>query len=776
MQHDIPISGRVAQPSAFVPEGADASWYLRWAKFMFGSWRDNRCMVSPTGYAFNSSETIETLRAYGRGMQRVEKYKGILDKEIKLEDGGKAGLLNISLRVPQVLPTYRERVIDRIMEARFEAAVMVIDEPSIKRKDLMFLRDKVAASPAGQSLIQGSGIAPSNITDNALMMNSEELDQYKALGGYQLGAEIALTEAVAATLDLCKFFPSVYRQGVEDLHDLGFCHFEIRHNPGDRMQSVEYVDPAYAIIPQSQYDDCRDISWGGYMRPTTLASIRMESGFEEDTMLRIAKAYGTKMNNARFGDAFVAESGSRSDFSAGNGATYDNFSAMTMTGYFACNVAESYISGIHASGSKIMNPVKPGTKISPESEAKGFRVVNSVTTNVYKFTWVVGTDFIYNFGIDNVIVRDGVPGAMKPMIPIVSVRTNKMSITEACIGVVDDIAVNVFKKRHIISKMPPAPNIQIDPGALENVTHLGNMRLMPQDILDIYAVRGILFATQQKDYEDSYPGQGSPPKVVTELPNTSLDQLRTIQVDLEMSMQQLMQITGTNEVADGQANATNVVSSAIEAYSTASNRALSWLYTANQSLQTGIYTQLAKRYQVIGSAGDMSIKWLPIGLDTVRVVLLNQEVALSDFIVVVKPGLDPLTKQALLNSVATYKQGQQISPADEMSVINMIARGHYKKAQFYLATAVNRKAKADMLMAQANTQAQASAQAEAGKAIEAAKAQTESMRINGEKELLAMEYQLKNDFEDKQVDRDIRRNSATTITNALTTQAVESAA
>ena len=770
----LPPQNSATQPSAIVPEVMDNAWFLQWAKWMYGRWRGNGCMVNYDGRPHNSEETIEQLRAYGRGRQDVRKYRQILDKEIKLDDNQSAMLLNISWRLPQVFPTYRERIIDRLMEMRYEPAVVAIDEPSIKKKDLMYLRDTIAASPGGRQMIQNAGITPTNITDNALVMDEIELEQYKALGGYQLAAEIALSEAVMATVDLCKLFPSVYRQTLEDLFDLGHAHMEIRHNPGDRMQSVEYIDPEYAVVPNSQYDDGRDITWGGYLRPTTIQAVRMESGFGEAQMAQIAKAYGTRMGNEKYagmGNGY----GERAQFSSG-GQVWDPFECMVFTGYFVASKVESHIVGVHDSGSRVMTPVKYGTQISEQSKKKGFSVNNAAIQCVYKFNWVIGTDIVYSCGEDSVVTRDGVPGAMKALIPIVTFRTSKMSVTESCLGVIDDIAINVFKKRHIISKMPPAPNIQVDPAALENVTHLGNMRLMPQDLLDIYTVRGILFATSAKDYDDSFPGQASPPRVITELPNTTLDQLRTIQIDLEMSMQQLMAITGTNEIADGLANPTNVVSGVADIASKASNRALSWLYTANESIQTNIYTQMSKRYQAIASKGEMSIKWLPIGLDTVRVVTLNPEVSLSDFMVMIKPGIDGLAKQALINSVTTYKQGGQISPADEMAVINMIARAQYKKAQFYLSTAVARKMKQDAMISQANSLAQAQAQGQAGVAVEQAKQQAEQMRINGEKELLTLEYQLKNNFADLDADRKIRIAAATKATDTLIQNATEVAA
>lgn len=767
-----PSSPASSRPSGMVPSEITDAWYRDWARYIYTMWKDGRCLVGPTGYQYAASETIATQRAYARGQQDIEKYRGILDKQVKLDDNSNARLLNISWRVPHILPVYRERIIDRIMEMRFEPSVIAIDEPSIAKKELMYFRDKLAATPEMQGLMQAAGQVPDNITANAMMMSQEELDQYRALGGYSLSAEIALVEATQATIDLCKFFPSIYRQVLGDLFDTGLSHVEIRHNPGDRMQIVDYIDPEFAIIPQSQYDDCRDVTWGGYLKQMSITAIRAESGFDEDTMLKIAKAYGPYMSNGGFSDN--SWYGKRERFAAGN-APYDRFSAMVMTAYFMASEAESFIAGIHASGSKVMDPVKPGTTLSPAAAGKGFSIVNSTKQNIYKVKWIVGTDFVYATGVNDVVTREGSPGNMMAQFPIVTYRTNQPSVVDACISVVDDLCINIYKKRHIISKMPPMPNIAVNVSALEQATSLGNMRLMPQDLIDVYTVRGVLFLAGDQDFGEPFQN-GTPPKPIIEMPNTALDQLRAIQIDLEMNMNELRAVTGANEISDGSGVKSGLLNGVADSFNQSSNRALSWLYTANESIQTQIYTQLAKRYQAVASTGDMKIKYLPIGADTVHIVNLSEDISLSDFMIIVKPGVDEMTKQALIASVSTYKQGQQISPADEMAVITMISRGQYRKAQFYLATAVTRKAKQDMLLAQSNAQAQAQAQGQVAVALEQEKQKTMQGEGAVKSELLKLEYELKNQFEEQQVGREIRKATGSGISGALVDQAVQPAA
>jgi len=340
---------------------------------------------------------------------------------------------------------------------------------------------------------------------------------------------------------------------------------------------------------------------------------------------------------------------------------------------------------------------------------------------------------------------------------------------------IDDLCINVFKKRHIISKMPPAPNIAVNVSALEQATSLGNMRLMPQDLIDIYTVKGVLFLAGDQDYGEPFQN-GSPPKPIVELPNTTLDQLRTIQIDLEMCMNQLRQTTGVNEIADGTSVKSGMLNGVTESYNQSANRALSWLYTANESVQTNVMLQLAKRYQVICGKGKFSVKHIPVGADTMQTITLLPEFSLCDFQVVVRPGIDEVAKQALLQSITTYKMNAQISPADEMAVVTFLARGQHRKAQFFLASAVARKAKMDAILAQQNASAQAQAQGQAGVMVEQAKQQSMAMKAELDSKTLQLEYQLKNDFADRDVPRQIQINASEQITGAAVGQVVQPAA
>lgn len=751
MAYDLPSLKFSGQPSSIAPPADDPKWYLDWGKFIMSQWWAGRCTTRP--YEHNGSpalglshseETIDTLRAYGRGSQDVRKYKMTLDKEIKSKQGITGGLMNISWRPPQVYTTMRERIIDKVLEFVYEPYVVAIDDSSVERKNLAFLRDKVAASPMGKSLTASTGVQPSNVSPAASEMSESDIDTLKALGGYNLATEIALTEAIMSTIDICAFNPTVRRQIIEDILDIGIGHAHIRHNAATKMQEIEYIDPANAIIPTTQYDDARDATWGGFLRPMSISALRAElracgSEYTEEDLLKIAKTYRSKMGNT---DAYASgQIGARDNY--GIGFVYDPMQVMVATCYFVAAQTESFIAGVHDSGSKVFKAVPDKSSLKDSSKDKGFSMVRSVVQNVYKVNYVIGTDFCYGYGMDDLIVRDGLPGSMSAMIPIVTYRLNRKSLTEACISAIDDLCNAVYKKRHIIATMPAPPNISVNLSALERTTQLGTMSLTPEDILDVYTIRGVLF-TSDGEYEEFQ--NGTPPRPISELPNTAYDQLRTIQIGIDAAMSELIEITGANNIDTGQANPTNVMSATVNAYTQSSNRALSFVFTANQSIQQSLNLQLGRRYQAIAASGGATLKWVPVRTDVVKIIQLTPDIAFGEFTIISKAGIGQEHRQVLINAIATYKQSSSLDAADEMVVMNMVLKGEYQKAQFYLVAAVNKKRAMDARITQENMAAQAQAQGDAAVRIEQAKQQSEAMKMEGAAKLMQLEYSLKTEL------------------------------
>lgn len=749
MQYNLPSQKGGSKPSPIAGDPDDSGWYHQWAKWMISQWKNGGCLAGESGFTHRSEETIYELRAYGRGDQDPMKYRKVLDKQVRLENGKKGWLMNISWRPPQVYPTFRERIIDRLLEVRMDPEVQAIDDASIERKNLRFLRDKIASSPMGKSMVAKTGYAPSNVSDIALQMSPAEVDALKAMGGYSLATEIAIAEATKATYDICRIWPTMYRQHIEDLVDLGLAHIHIHHNEHTKFQQVDYIDPEMAVVPKSKYDDCRDVTWSGFFRPMSIAELREEiqnshGSVDEQVLFEIAKTYKNSMGNDTL-NIPLGNMGQREEFASRRSYTYDKMTVMVFTGYFVAAETEAAIVGIHDSGSRVYKTVSDDTRLKPGSEEKGFSIKRTTYQNVYRFNYVVGSEVVYGHGKDDVIIRSGLPGAMQAMIPILTYKTNRKSMTQACISAIDDLAIAVYKKRHIISKMPAAPNISINLDRLEKTTQLGTMVLNPVDLLDVYTIRGVLFTSDTNEY--SQFNQGTPSNPIDALPSTTLDQLQAIQLDIELAMQDLRDITGTDKLTDGSANPTNVLNATVEAFQNSSNRALSFLYTANTGLQEMMNSHIARRYQAVAAMGGTTLRYIPVKSDTVKIIDLTPDISFADFVITSKPSIDNTQRQLLLAQIETYKAGNMLNAADEFAATNMILKGEYQKAQLYLSMAIDKKRKADAADQQAAMRAQSEAQAQAAVVAEQEKQKTITIQGEIDNKNIQTEWKMRGEIE-----------------------------
>ncbi len=751
---DAYIKGQLTAPSDVAPEGEKevAAWLLQWAKYTISS----HCAGFMRGGADGTirGESIGMLRAYGRGEQPEDQYRLQLDKVLKGEDKKSWTLMNISFKNVMIYPAFRERMIDRLMKVNFEPGVIAMSTAAQRQKELNYFRDKLAADQQTQAVFQGMGMTPENITPAANSMDQADIDTLNGLGGYSLAVEIELKAAIVASFDFSRYEPSLKRQFIEDLVDLNFVTLDINHDPATMQQTIHYVDPNCFIGRTGAHDDCRDMDMGGYLSYKTISQLRPH--FDEATLFEIARSYRTICGNSAYAYSFDSAPyvGDREMFSQRYNSSfpYDQFRVQVYTGYVIALDVERYVTGVRPEGPMIFDKVPREAKLNKHNIEKGKSMTDTKIQYVYRVNWVVGTEHVYNIGKDAITVRDGAPGDMRAMLPMVVWCGNRPSITQSVVSVVDDLQIAVLQSRNARAKMPPPPNIAINVAAIEDSMQLGTALVTPADILEIYAISGILaYAGVQQGV-----GEGSVASPIIPLPNTTLEYMTAIQAQIEASINMLRLVTGSNELSDGQANPTDVLNGVQKSYEEASNRALNLLYVAHQTLYQNTAMQIAKRYQVVAAKGGGKLQYIPTGSPLVRTINLLPEFALHDVQVVIQPIIDSAGRQAILADLAMNKQNAMINESDYFVVSNMINRGQIQEAQFYLARATERKRMQDEQSRNESMRVQGEEQAKAAVASEQAKANGEVMVQEAKGQLLTLEYKLKDENAEKEFQRQVQ--------------------
>jgi hypothetical protein len=656
----------------------------------------------------------------------------------------------------RIFSAFRERIIDRIMSLKFQPSVTAVDSLAVDKKKLNYLRDRLAADPKAAQFFAQAGMAPTNISQNAEMFSPEDIDVIEKLGGYSLQAEIELTEAVKNAFDLSRFDPVIKRQVIEDLVDGGIGAAHIYHDPGTGRQIIEYVDVDRLLFRTSVYSDCRDSDFVAFVKDMTIAGIRAESGFSEETLLEIANTYtGFGSNTSRKYTTAYQNASQREIFQQRyrTGGEYDNSRIQVMTFYVVGLDVERYVIGIGNRGGRIFDKVKRDSTLNQANLQAGKVVRDYPVQYVYTAKWIVGTNYVYMVGRDTITVRDGSPGAMKALLPVAIYALNSPSITDSAVAIIDDLQLAVLRRRSIMSKMPPPPNIAINISKMEDAIQLGEMNVTLPDLLDIYAIRGYLIYADRGEYDQGAMSNSSP---ITPLPDTTMQFMQTIQAEIEMCLNSLRMVTGTNEMSDGSAQAANVLNGVAQNFEASSNRALSGLYTASNSLHQTICLQIARRYQMVCAIGEMKFNSLVPGSNLVKQIRLLPEYSVHDYDVTIKAVANDNIKQQVMNSLLQNRQNQLITEADYLVVVNMIDQDQMEMAQFYLAKAVKNMQTMQSQQQQQAMQAQSQAQAQAGVAMEQAKGQSEMMQSEAKGKLIILQGQVDDQNAQKKFERDVQ--------------------
>lgn len=685
---------KIATPSDFRPQtdaAADAQYYLNWCQYVYALYCNNYTLVTPGGYMPSiSSSSLEELRLYGRGQQPVLKYQNQIDvSNIKGENNSKVGLLNISWRTTQVFQKLREIIIDRLMSVEYEPNIVALDMPSIKRKKMAYDRDKLATAAQSKAAFAALGKTPSQLSPEVLEMGPTDVDVMNQMGGYKTAAEIAFQEAALACLQFSDFDPEIRRQILEDLVDAGHMATHIRYDKASGQQVVEYVDLKGLICPRSEYDDCRDMHFAGMLKTRSVSWLRQYSGLGEDQLLDVAMKYRNSGANGQF----AVDLNGYEQFSRGNytqryqgSYPYDQFQVKVMTLYFIGADVERYVMGHRPEGNMIFTKVNPNSTLNRSDERRGKEVVDNIVQYVYKVEWIVGTNYIFNYGVNDVVPRDGSPGAMRAKLPIAVYRCNKGSITDACIGAIDDLQLALYRRRHVLTVMPPPPNLSIDVSLMQQGLDLGNLKLSPLDQTEIYSTIGYYYYASKSEF--ALPNEGSNRPPITALPDTTSAYLAMLGQEILNSIQMLREISGVNEMVDGTGNAKDVLNKVAAGYETASNRSISGLYTAQQSHYKSMVKLIVKGLQCRLAYGDMKLNYLPIGSEVVRIIELYPEYSLHDFDISVIPGVDGTSRQMLIQALVSNRDQQKIDEATYFNVLLLIQQGQVRRAQFVMAKAV----------------------------------------------------------------------------------------
>lgn len=682
-------AGKLQKPLMMNAESPDelAQLCLAWCKYAYGSYCSDETLVGFGGTSMHSGRSMTELRLYGRGAQGPQKYQKILD----CEDENGEGYYNISWDTVKIYSKFRNLVRGKMDAIKFDFQTNSVDSSSRKEREFKKAKQKIAVNPNMQALIQATGVIPAAAREVPPGATEKDIDMMYKLGGQRLAHEMLMNSALMTTIYESRWEDTIRDMMIDDVIDIGIVAADTYIEKATGKVKAAYVDPEQLVAKASKYPDGRDRDFAGYFEDMTIGELRMRSGLSEKELYLIAKKYMGEFNNRAsitgFEDSFTSRS-FREDYMARKGnQIYDNFRVRVLHLYFISCETEKYIIGKHyGMGNEIYDKVDPDSTLDKKDIKRGKKMDEKTVQYVYSANWIIGTDHVFDYGIEYGVVRQGEFGNKRAVLPLKIWSYDGPSLTEACIGYIDDINIATFKKRNALSKLPPGPRMVLDKSKLRDYVTIGKDNYSILDITGIFQRTGILVVESKGEF--NIPGmEASQSRPIDFVPTGLIEDINLFLQEIAVGIEGIRSVTGINEVADGSLSKDMLVgvASGLQAATNTSLRPYMRMY---ESIFRDCCQYWMLKWQVAVVNGEIDLTYTPIGEDTFNAARLTDNIMDYEFGIQLEILPNDEEKQMLLQHVFALWQNGGIPVDDYFVVENFVKTNQVKAAKLYISKAV----------------------------------------------------------------------------------------
>ena len=568
------------------PSSRTEEFFLEVAKEIWGGYPSGGWGMTVGAFPHNGGRTNAELRAYGKGMQDIKKYRTALTRsvnkgEMSLSDimkPTKKTVNSISWDNSKFFPNFRGIAISKALDISYAPKVRCTSTVAAQERALLVAKEKFKALPETQRIAAEIGVQASS--QSALM-----IDVIEKAGGFMLPIEAMLTELAEFSLENAD--PGLKNKIFADLFDLNAAAVSVMLDASG-IERIGYIDPDCLIIPQTERYDRKNAPFAAWWSRMSIEEIVNASGDMEA---------GSKIDG----------SWHQANTSLGMEAGSDK-RPLVLHGYLRCIDMHRYIHYAHPLSGSVFSEVDEHSSAA-KVRRYGKEISSFGRQMIYKFSWVVGSSFVFNYGVAAPVARSFSPSGSEAMLPIIVYIGDEPSLVERCVAVIDDIQLAVLKRRAFIASIPPGPRISIDMSAVEEVVSLGEEKMMMSDILGAYKEKGVLLYRSRGEFGDMTASNKKP---IDSMMLDFTSDMVLFANEVATGIATIRQNIGINEVMDGTANTNDMLIGVMNGVAAAGNKALSPLFRAAESVINGTFARVAGGWQGLIASGIIPIKKLPL--------------------------------------------------------------------------------------------------------------------------------------------------------------------
>jgi len=589
------------------PKEKDAKWALKEGAAIVSLWlKDNTCMQ------YSRLKEISELRDLANGNQDASKYQKILLDESE-EGGALEGYMNVSFDVFTVMPKFLRVVQGMLEQTDHQIIATAVDPKSTKEKEEMQLR--AAFNMKYRSVLseieKGMGIESG---DQFMPESLEELELYSGMGGFKLAREIEMEEGLDHIFYISDW-KEIKKKLTRDLLTFNACCVkDYTDNYVGKVKS-RYVDPAMFIGQFCSNFDYRNMEWAGEIIQQSVSEI-----VKQDPTVDLLKLQShAKLFNGINGNPKLNEAVFGTDMSGGmNNCAWSNFLVDVLDYEWKSINSEYWTTRKTQYGEDLKYREEWGTV--KDTDKKKTTVYNIHV--VYKARWVIGTDIVYDFGLQHDIPR---PNGKEVALSYHFYKYSDKAIVQSAEPCVHQIALAHIKLQNALAQAAPA-GISIEYTSLQNMK-LGGNKMEPLELLRMRKQNGdLIFKATTHKGQLNIPGGYRPVQELSGGIGAQLDEFIKI---FNLYIEFIREVTGINQVADASSPNPRASVGGSEMALAATNNALRPVYSAYIAVKERVAKNACMRMQLlikhnkkamegyIPVLGRVGVKIVSTGADTV---------------------------------------------------------------------------------------------------------------------------------------------------------------
>jgi len=473
-------------------------------------------------------------KRYAEAMQPETIYREFFNPRKDGEE--KKTHLNTNFRNLAILPKYRNIVTNYLKKRQFDVYMDSINPISLKAKEdaKMLTKAKMELKPVFDELDAKYNLPRDN---EELPENDEELELQHTFG-FRLPYEAQMENIVEMVTNDCEG-EDILSAVANDQFCTGYGIVKSEIDVTEKKPIIQYCP-----IEDMIWEEVGGVSRSRYVKVgqycyKTIGDIRREAGseFTEQEYEEIARA-----NQGRFGNA--------NSYNFYLNEHHDCLVKVLDAQWFSLDIVKTLYSNNR--GNELSVEVDYNTKVGVEDRVDsrtGFRYTKEVKetpiNRVYEGKWIVGTEYIYNYGrARNVAYNAESPKTKSLKWNIV--KSAETSCVSSVIEYVDAIQLNWIRARNMMARLIP-DGAKIDFSRLEDMI-IDGKKVSPQEMVKTYFDTGILMSkTKSFLAEEDGHNPKDPIEIIT---GSSGMQAKVLFEEIQMNMENIRQALGINDAMD----------------------------------------------------------------------------------------------------------------------------------------------------------------------------------------------------------------------------------